>query len=135
MQMPLTLSARRVAVLVATLALLVAGALVLGDASGAGARSTARLALVKGNPVTVSGHGFRAHARVHLILVADGTCLTPASDQPLRSVHGHLPGRDRSLQRMVGDRDPARPHARDPAQPGQAGVRAAQSPVAPRHSG
>jgi hypothetical protein len=55
------------------LALLVAGALVLGDASGAGARPTARLALVKGNPVTVSGHGFRAHARVHLMLVADGT--------------------------------------------------------------
>ena len=84
MQMPLTLSPRRAAVLVAMLVLLVAGALVIGDASGAGARPTARLALVKGNPVTVSGHGFRAHARVHLMLVADGTF----SRRPLTSRFG-----------------------------------------------
>ena len=84
MQMPLALSPRRAALVVLMLALLVAGALVFGDASGAGARPTARLALVKGNPVTVSGHGFRAHARVHLMLVADGTF----SRRPLTSRYG-----------------------------------------------
>ncbi len=73
MQMPQALSPRRAAVLVATLALLVAGALALANATGAGAVPTARLALVRMNPATVSGHGFRAHARVHLLLVANGT--------------------------------------------------------------
>jgi hypothetical protein len=73
MQMPQALSPRRAALLVATLALLVAGALALANASGAGATPTARLAMVKTNPVTVSGHGFRAHARVHLLLVANST--------------------------------------------------------------
>ena len=71
MQMPLALSPRRAAVLVAMLALLIAGALAL--ATGAGATPTARLALVKMNPATVSGHGFRADARVHLLLVANAT--------------------------------------------------------------
>lgn len=73
MQIPLALSPRRAALLIATLALLVSGALVLGHASGAGARPIARLTLVKGNPVTVSGRGFRARVRVHLLLVDRGT--------------------------------------------------------------
>jgi hypothetical protein len=84
MQMPLTLSLRRAAVLVAMLVLLVAGALALANSTGAGAAPTARLALVKMNPATVSGHGFRAHARVHLMLVADGTF----SRRPLTSRFG-----------------------------------------------
>jgi hypothetical protein len=69
MHIPLALSPRRVGLLVATLALLVPGALILGNASGAGARPVAHLVLVKGNPVTVSGHGFRERRRVQLILV------------------------------------------------------------------
>ncbi|MFZ1996945.1 MAG: hypothetical protein WAU75_22710 [Solirubrobacteraceae bacterium] len=67
------LSPRRAALFLATLALLICGALVLGNASGAGARPVGHLALVKGNPVTVAGHGFRALRRVHLVLVDRGT--------------------------------------------------------------
>ncbi len=73
MQIPSALSPRRAALLIATLALLVSGSLVLGNASGAGARPVGHLALVKGNPVTISGRGFRARVRVHLILVDRGT--------------------------------------------------------------
>ena len=73
MQIPRALSPRRAALLIATLALLVSGALVLGHASGAGARPVAHLALVKANPVTVSGRGFRARVRVHLLLVDQRT--------------------------------------------------------------
>ena len=100
MQMPLALSPRRAAVLISTLALLIAGALALANATGA--VPTARLALVKMNPATVSGHGFRAHARVHLLLVADGTMSRAAGNQSLRRLHGHILGRDRPVQRMVG---------------------------------
>jgi hypothetical protein len=84
MHMPLALSPRRAALFVAMLALVVSGALALSNASGAGARPTARVALIKRNPVTVSGHGFRAHARVHLMLVADGTMWR----QPLTNRYG-----------------------------------------------
>jgi hypothetical protein len=84
MHMPQALSPRRAALLVATLALLVAGALVLSNASGAGARPTAHLALVKMNPATVSGRGFRPHVRVHLLLVASGT----ASRRPMANGNG-----------------------------------------------
>lgn len=73
MQIPSALSPRRAALLLATLALLVFGALVLSNASGAGARPVAHLAFVKGNPLTVSGRGFRARAQVHLVAVARGT--------------------------------------------------------------
>lgn len=65
---PPALSPRRAALLVATVALLVCGALVLSKASGAGARPVAHLALVKINPATVSGRGFRPHVRVHVVL-------------------------------------------------------------------
>jgi hypothetical protein len=73
MQISLAPFPRWAALLGATLALLGCGALVLSDASGAGARPVAHLALVKGNPVTVSGHGFRPRVRVHLVLVDQGT--------------------------------------------------------------
>jgi hypothetical protein len=73
MQIPQALTPRRAALFLATLALLICGVLVLSNASGAGARPVAHLALVKGNPVTVSGHGFRGRRRVQLILVDRGT--------------------------------------------------------------
>jgi hypothetical protein len=73
MQIPAVLSRRWLAIVIGTLALLISGAVVLGHASGAGARPVAHLTLVKGNPVTVSGRGFRARVRVHLILVDRGT--------------------------------------------------------------
>ncbi len=73
MHIPLALSPRRAGLLITTLALLVLGALILGNASGAGARPAAHLVLVMGNPVTVSGHGFRGRRRVQLILVDRGT--------------------------------------------------------------
>jgi hypothetical protein len=66
------------------LAILAVGVLTVAAASGAGARPTARLALVKASQVTVSGHGFRARARVHVILVANGT----ASRRPLTNRYG-----------------------------------------------
>ena len=72
MQIPLALSPRRAALLVLVAALLIAGALALGGVSGAGARSAPHLTLVKGNPVTVSGRGFRARLRVHLLLIDNG---------------------------------------------------------------
>ncbi len=73
MQIPLALSPRRAALSVVALALLAFGALILSKASGAGARPVAHLAFVKGNPVTVSGRGFRPRVRVHLVLVDRGT--------------------------------------------------------------
>jgi hypothetical protein len=73
MHNPLALPPRRAALSAAALALLICGALILSNASGAGARPVAHLTLIKANPVTVSGRGFRAHVRVHLVLTADGT--------------------------------------------------------------
>jgi len=73
MQIPLAHSPRRAAPLVVVLALLICGALVLSNASGAGARAVAHLTLVKTNPVTISGRGFRPRVRVHLVLTAHGT--------------------------------------------------------------
>ncbi len=73
MQKPLAVSPRRAALLVGTLALLICGVLVLSNASGAGARPVAHLALVKSNPVTVAGRGFRPRVRVNLMLVDRGT--------------------------------------------------------------
>jgi hypothetical protein len=66
---------RRAALFIAVSVLLVCGALILSAASGAGARPAAHLALVKGNPVTVAGRGFRPHARVRLVLSARGTLI------------------------------------------------------------
>jgi hypothetical protein len=86
MQIPSVLSPRRAVVLVATLALLISGALVLTNASGAGARPVAHLALVTGNPATVSGHGFRPRARVQLVLVDGGT----SRRRPLTNRHGRF---------------------------------------------
>ena len=73
MHIPVALSPRRVALLVAALALLVFGVLVLSNASGAGTRPVAHLTFVKGNPLTISGRGFRARVRVHLVANARGT--------------------------------------------------------------
>lgn len=73
MQNPLAQYPRRAALLVATLALFVVGVLVLANAAGARAGRVGHLALVKGNPVTVSGRGFRPRVRVRLILNARGT--------------------------------------------------------------
>ena len=84
MQMPLALTPRRAALLGALLAILAAGALALLTASGAGARPNARLAVVKANPITVSGHGFRASTRVRVILMASGTM----SRRPLTNRYG-----------------------------------------------
>lgn len=84
MQMQLALSARRTTLLVASIALLIAGAVVVGNASGAGAKLAPRLALVKGNPVIVAGRGFRAHVRVRLLLVAG----TTVSRRPLTNATG-----------------------------------------------
>jgi hypothetical protein len=72
MQIPLALSHRRTVLLLVPLALLVFGVLILSNASGAGARPVAHLALVKGNPVTVTGRGFRPRVRVHLLLIDRG---------------------------------------------------------------
>ena len=71
MQMPL--SRIPVALTVAALGLAGAAALVLSSASGAGARPVGHLALVRSDPVTVSGRGFRARVRVQLRVVAHTT--------------------------------------------------------------
>lgn len=86
MQIPLAQSPRRAALLIATLALLVFAVLVLSNASGAGARPVAQLALVKGNPVTVSGHGFRPRVGVSLVLVDGGTL----TRRPLANRYGRF---------------------------------------------
>ena len=72
MQSPLALSPRRAALVAVTVALLVFGVLILTNASGAGARAAAHLTFVKGNPLTVSGRGFRPGVRVHLVAIARG---------------------------------------------------------------
>jgi hypothetical protein len=86
MQIPRVLSPRRAALLVAALALLACGVLVLSNASGAGARPVAHLALVTGNPLTVSGHGFRPRVRVHLVLADQGT----VTRRPLANRNGRF---------------------------------------------
>ena len=73
MQMPLTFQRRWAIPPIVTLALLIAAALVVSGASGAGARRVAHLSLVRSNPVTVSGRGFRPHVRVQLRVVAHTT--------------------------------------------------------------
>ncbi|HEY2320566.1 MAG TPA: hypothetical protein VGH67_19815 [Solirubrobacteraceae bacterium] len=84
MHMPLALSRNRAVLLAATVALLVGGALVVGNATGAGARPVAHLALVRSQPVTVSGRGFRPHVRIALRLVAH----TTLSRRPLAGRNG-----------------------------------------------
>jgi hypothetical protein len=77
MKMPLTQLARRGTVaLVVAAGLIVVGASILSDASAApqrSKRSTTSLTLTRRNPVTVSGHGFRPRARVHVRLIATRT--------------------------------------------------------------
>src|ERR1700761_8086629 len=75
MQIPQALSPRRAMLILATLALAVFGVLVISRASGATARPVAHLALVKRDPVTITGRGFRPGVRVHLLL-ADPRTLT-----------------------------------------------------------
>lgn len=73
MQSPLALSPGRAALFAVTVALLVFGVLILTNASGAGARPAAHLTFVQGNPLTISGRGFRPRVRVHLVAIARGT--------------------------------------------------------------
>ena len=89
MQIPLARSPRRAVLLLAALALLVCGVLTLtgafgASASGASARPVAHLALVKRDPVTVSGRGFRPRVRVRLLLTDQGT----VARRPLTSRNG-----------------------------------------------
>lgn len=84
MQNPLALSPRRAAMVVIVLALLLAGVLVFGNATGAGARSVPRLAMLKASPVTISGRGFKPRTRVRLVLMAAGTM----TRRPLTSRRG-----------------------------------------------
>lgn len=86
MQMLLTPPARRVLVMGVTIALIIGGASVLTNASAAprAKRSGARLALTSKDPITVSGHGFRPRARVHVRLVMQRTF----SRSPLVNRHG-----------------------------------------------
>ncbi len=84
--MPLTqLARRRTAAVIVTAGLLVLGPSILSGASAAPQRSkhsTTRLTLTRRNPVTVSGHGFRPRARVHVRLVATRTLSrTPTANQ------------------------------------------------------
>jgi hypothetical protein len=75
MQIPQALSPRRAVLILATLALVVFGVLVISRASGATAKPVAHLALVKSDPVTITGRGFRPRVRVRLLL-ADPRTLT-----------------------------------------------------------
>jgi hypothetical protein len=86
MQMPFAVSRRRIVLIVATLALVCAAVLVLSSASGAGARPVAHLTLVRSNPVTVSGRGFRPHVRVALRVVAH----TTVTRRPLANSNGRF---------------------------------------------
>lgn len=73
MQNPLVLSPRRVALLAATLALVAFGGLIIARATEATATPVAHLALVKSDPVTIAGRGFRPRVRVHLLLAVPRT--------------------------------------------------------------
>lgn len=86
MQMPLAFSRRWALPSTVALALLVAVALVVSGASGAGARPVAHLSLVRSNPVTVSGSGFRPHVRVALRVVAH----TTLSRRPVANRNGRF---------------------------------------------
>lgn len=86
MQMPLAFSQRWVVPSIVTLALLIATALVVSAASGAGARPVAHLSLVRSNPMTVSGRGFRPHVRVQLRVVAH----TTLARRPLANRNGRF---------------------------------------------
>jgi hypothetical protein len=86
MQMPLTPPARRVLAMVMTMALIIGAASLLTNASAAprASGSGARLVLTSKDPITVSGHGFRPRARVHVRLVMERTF----SRSPLVNRHG-----------------------------------------------
>jgi hypothetical protein len=85
MQMPLSPSVRRAAAALPTLALLIAGALVLSNVSEAGvSRSAGRLVLMSKDPVTLSGRGFRPRVHVHVRLVTTRVF----SRTPLANRHG-----------------------------------------------
>jgi hypothetical protein len=73
MQTPPVPFPHRAVLVFTTLVLLAAGALVVTTVSGARAKPAAHVTLVKGNPVTVSGRGFRPRIRVHLVLMSPGT--------------------------------------------------------------
>jgi hypothetical protein len=79
------LARRRTAAVVVIAGLLVLGPSILSGASAAPKRSkhsTTRLTLTRRNPVTVSGHGFRPRARVHVRLVTTRTLSrTPTANQ------------------------------------------------------
>ena len=86
--------------------------------------------MIRLNPVTVAGRGFKPHRRVNVHLLMGQTL----SRTPLANRAGaftvQFPDRDRSLQRLHGDGEPAEPSDGHPALPGQAGVRAGRDPIA-----
>ena len=76
MQLPLTPSRRRRSVLVLVTASLLAVAAIVGIASATtdqAGTSRASLRMVRLNPVTITGHGFKAHRRVHVRLMVGHT--------------------------------------------------------------
>ena len=76
MQLPLTQSRRRRSVLVLVIASLLAVAAIVGIASATtdqASTSRASLRMVRLNPVTITGHGFKAHRRVHVRLMVGHT--------------------------------------------------------------
>ncbi len=78
MQFPLTPSRRRHLVAAIAAAGLLAVAAIVGIASANtdhATRSTPSLRMVRLNPATVAGRGFKAHRRVHVRLMAGGTLL------------------------------------------------------------
>ena len=79
------LARRGAAALVMTAGLVVVRGSILSDASAApqrSQRSTPSLTLTRRNPVTVSGHGFRPRARVHVRLVSTRTLFrTPKANR------------------------------------------------------
>ncbi len=76
MQLPLTPSRRRRLILVLVTAGLLAVAAIVGIASATtdhAKRSRASLRMVRLNPVTIAGRGFKAHRRVHVRLLVGHT--------------------------------------------------------------
>jgi hypothetical protein len=76
MQLPLTPFRRRRSIAVLVTASLVTAAAIVGIASATtdqASTSRASLRMVRLNPVTITGHGFKAHSRVHVRLMVDHT--------------------------------------------------------------
>jgi|SRR5689334_15280210 len=76
MRLPLTLSRRRRLTALLVTAALLAVAAIVGIASATtdqASTSRASLRMVRLNPLTITGHGFKAHRRVHVRLMVGHT--------------------------------------------------------------